>query len=236
MKKKLLFIHVLYLFFISNVIFSQSISVNKSDIIQIYGNDHFKITEQDNYFNIQTNKEPWETITIKVNNPHHYKEYPLNLLIDNNSITNYSISILAKNTSQNNEIALINKTLYQGSTLITLDLSKHIPIENQELLLILHVEKGKNWKGTFSIKAFNYLNIENEDKLISFPNPCKDHFSIICNENSGKLSICNEMGLVLFFDQVSTNNLLNYNLASGNYTIIFETKNKKYKSKITVIK
>ncbi len=231
--KKIAFLLILMLVTLLNL---KSQDTKDQPIIEVFGNDHFAITNQNETYFIDAEKEAWETITIKVNNPEIYKEIPLCLIINSFGILNFSIGVFQKSDSRNKEILISEGQLRYDNKLIKLDLRNYTKNEKEELLLILHIQKGEKWKGKLSIKATDNLNIKNDNKLIIYPNPCIDQFSVSCNYDKGNIQIINEQGIIEYSNTIETKNAINCNLKSGNYIVILTSENDTYRGKLNVLK
>lgn len=234
---RLILFSVLFFCLLQYKVNSQSIdSKNASDLIEVFGNDHFKIIKYENIFQIEVNKEKWETITIKVNHPEYYKNVPFVLIFDNPIVVNYSINVLQKKISVSEEVEISKGILSHGTSIINLDLAKYANDEDGELLLILYIEKGEKWKGSFSLKA-SYINSNLSENILSiYPNPSIDCFTISCNETNGIIKIYNELGCEVQTSDYNKNKLIKHNLVAGDYTVVLKTEKAEYKSKLTVIK
>lgn len=232
MKKIAIFISII----LASLLNLKSQDTKNQPKIEVFGNDHFSIVNQNETYFIDAEKEAWETLTIKVNNPEIYKEIPLDLIINSYGINNFSIGILQNSEVENKEIILKEGLLKQGNEHITLNLHNYSKNENDELLLILTIQKGEKWKGNFSIKASNYMNFNKDNKMIIYPNPCIDQFSVLCNNDKGNMQIINEQGIIEYSSSIETKDVINCKLKSGNYIVILTSENNTYKGKLNVSK
>ncbi len=231
MRKQIHFIFILLSISLVNLSKAQT---NVNQAFEIFANDHFIINNDNGNYFINTNKDKWETICLKLNNSYKFKNEEITFQIGNSE--NINLSIISHSKIDNSEVTVYENYLQAGLSYLKLNLSNFDLDFNKEILLYIYIQKGEKWKGGFSIKLANNNIQPTMNKLNIYPNPCRDEFTVSCEEKNGKISLINSSGAIVNNVDYDKNTKIKHNLPSGNYTIVYTTENKKHTGNINIIK
>ncbi len=237
------------LLFIS-ILFHSSLLSN-SLVQEIYANQNFTVTNQQDFTQITMDKNPWESFTIAVNN-YEIQQSPL---ISLDLMTSDEIEIRVDITDGNymsHETAIVEKRIevLNNFTSVSFDFSELLDgiNLNEQVYLVFYVNPGKAYKGNLFIRDFslteNVIKDEKPSETLDgfnmYPSPATTFTNIeIPNGNFTSIAIFDINGRLVMTENVAAENGTTFtlelsNLTDGYYTVRLSGVNSSLTEKLII--
>lgn len=223
-----LYTKIFLILFIST--FSSLSLFSSTHIKEVFANNNFQISENNDILNIDINKRPWESFTFAIDN----MEILNNPIVNLDFFSNEDITLrvdLTDGVSMSSETDIKTKSIRSTSAFqtVTFDFTNAIDKldVSGEIYLVFYVNPGKDYQGKITIKNFN-LQSETPDQNTNptaltqsfhmFPSPATTFTNIeIPEKDIQTLNIIDMRGRVVATFDVSFYNGSTYHLELGDF-------------------